>query len=981
MNDLIEGITFIVAAYNVENTLQRCVATLQAQVLENVEIIVVNDKSTDNTLDIAYKLCREDSLCRTICVSHLNNLGLPAVRNTGVDIAKMKYIWHVDGDDYLGSIHSAQIVLSLLQQYSLPALKINLFRKSESSQYSEPAEIMKNYLRFFKVVHPSYLESRFGHGASFSVIYSKELADMCGIRGIEDISIGEDQILNAQIFKTVPAIGFLDLPIYVYDQTGESMMRKSWGLHTFLEDRLYIHFLCITFSSEPTRANSALSQRTAYVLNRMISRSKMELNSNYSYLMKLCYLSDADRLRNNHADFNFKNPKFTQLLEEARRTLASSCPQWDIIFDDLFNKTEFILHVGAHKTATTYIQNLLEYSRYDLALEGVVFVNYLELRAELNQIKQQCIAEKKLFTLTKIQIYKIIIKLASRLLFKKPKRVIISDENIIQFNQSVNKHNYRSNLTCACYPSGFNLSVLESLVAFLPNCTVVYAIRTYSEYIQSQYLERIKWHPFTSFEDFCDIKFSLSNVSWMPIIRALTDLTDRLAARLWVYQFEHYKENPRILASILAGTKLSDINIEIKDSFRRKSPSAEVYSLLKKANNHLSGQSHARLYQKLLSYGYGSSKLHLFSQKEKSILEKRYLDHIQQIPLQYLDTFTLLPDLPGENSFQTLSSKPFGTTYIQVDKIKESDDTVEPIFKTNYLKTFESKIPYRNIEAFNDYNFCFTNLPKETNEVTCLLRVKNEEKNIAQVIRSCLNVFDKLVVIDNLSDDMTPEIVRDIIGRDSNASKMELHTYPFEVARCGVPHFNCPEKSVHSLAYFYNYSLSRCSTSDIFKWDGDMLITSDMIEALSDFIRDYQLAKEQFPDFLILGRPKGLTVYRGHDSKYYFFPRQVESEVRLFENVAYNSYVKDIVYERLNSTAAYRFVDSTDPVFIEYKDVEQDEFSHWNPGVFGFGIRKRTEYENYSLISRLTDPKNNFCTDDLIACGAKLFNQCLDSGM
>ena len=47
-----------------------------------------------------------------------------------------------------------------------------------------------------------------------------------------------------------------------------------------------------------------------------------------------------------------------------------------------------------------------------------------------------------------------------------------------------------------------------------------------------------------------------------------------------------------------------------------------------------------------------------------------------------------------------------------------------------------------------------------------------------------------------------------------------LYIYPFNVARCGEENSLCPEDSVHSLAYFYNYALSKCSKTYVCKWDG-----------------------------------------------------------------------------------------------------------------------------------------------------------------
>ena len=83
------GISFVIAAYNLGDSLVQCVRSIQEQSLDQIEILIVNDKSTDNTLDIATDLCITDPKKRTRCISHIRNLGLPSVRNTGVIAAQM----------------------------------------------------------------------------------------------------------------------------------------------------------------------------------------------------------------------------------------------------------------------------------------------------------------------------------------------------------------------------------------------------------------------------------------------------------------------------------------------------------------------------------------------------------------------------------------------------------------------------------------------------------------------------------------------------------------------------------------------------------------------------------------------------------------------------------------------------------------------------------------------------------------------------
>ena len=91
-------ITIIVAAYNIENYLPRCLDSILSQTYHNLEIIVVDDGSVDETGKICDEYAGKDSRIRVI---HQGNMGLSGARNSGLKIATGDYIGYVDGDDYI----------------------------------------------------------------------------------------------------------------------------------------------------------------------------------------------------------------------------------------------------------------------------------------------------------------------------------------------------------------------------------------------------------------------------------------------------------------------------------------------------------------------------------------------------------------------------------------------------------------------------------------------------------------------------------------------------------------------------------------------------------------------------------------------------------------------------------------------------------------------------------------------------------------
>lgn len=95
MDDLI---SVIVPVYNVENYLEKCVDSILNQTYKNLEIILVDDGSTDNCGKMCDEYAKKDGRIKVI---HKQNGGLSDARNAGIDIAQGEFIGFIDSDDYI----------------------------------------------------------------------------------------------------------------------------------------------------------------------------------------------------------------------------------------------------------------------------------------------------------------------------------------------------------------------------------------------------------------------------------------------------------------------------------------------------------------------------------------------------------------------------------------------------------------------------------------------------------------------------------------------------------------------------------------------------------------------------------------------------------------------------------------------------------------------------------------------------------------
>ena len=102
-----EKISVIIPAYNAEKYLEQCVESVRTQIYNNIEIIIVNDGSTDRTAEIIERLKEKDSRIRTL---HKRiNEGIGATRNSALELVTGQYILFLDSDDWIDPNHISDL--------------------------------------------------------------------------------------------------------------------------------------------------------------------------------------------------------------------------------------------------------------------------------------------------------------------------------------------------------------------------------------------------------------------------------------------------------------------------------------------------------------------------------------------------------------------------------------------------------------------------------------------------------------------------------------------------------------------------------------------------------------------------------------------------------------------------------------------------------------------------------------------------------
>lgn len=152
-------ITVIVPIYNAEQYLEKCIDSIINQTYTNLEIILINDGSTDNSGAICDEYAKKDSRIKVI---HKENGGQATARNVALDIATGDYIAFVDSDDYIDlemyntmylAIQSTSAEIAMCGRYEVSAdyTKKTAFFTMPNQEQWEENEIKKRFLTFNKL--------------------------------------------------------------------------------------------------------------------------------------------------------------------------------------------------------------------------------------------------------------------------------------------------------------------------------------------------------------------------------------------------------------------------------------------------------------------------------------------------------------------------------------------------------------------------------------------------------------------------------------------------------------------------------------------------------------------------------------------------------------------------------------------------------------------------------------------------------------
>ena len=212
-------VSVIIAAYNVGLYIERCMDSIVNQTLKDIEIIVVNDGSTDDTLEKLLIYANKDNRVKIV---DKKNEGIMEARKSGLDAASGEFLMFVDGDDWI-DINACEKLYKKSTKLNLDILCYGLYHAFDD--YLE----LKNIYDFKLAKGEEYLKLVLLNKARANTVLQflrKEFLIRNDIIFPSNIAYAEDLATTVTLACNDPVVGTLNEPLYYYYQRENSVTKK-----------------------------------------------------------------------------------------------------------------------------------------------------------------------------------------------------------------------------------------------------------------------------------------------------------------------------------------------------------------------------------------------------------------------------------------------------------------------------------------------------------------------------------------------------------------------------------------------------------------------------------------------------------------------------------------------------------------------------------------------------------------------------------
>ena len=225
------AISFIVPVYNCEKYLSQCLQSVLLQSNKCFEIIIINDGSTDNSLDVITEFSKNNK-----CIHYISteNNGVAIARNIGIGMAKGEYIAFLDSDDVLCKNALNSELIEIINKYKPDLIAMEYYLGTANLRKGD----LQSLKAYGSVFHDSKEFSSNMYNLFCSYIYKSSMIKENNIRFPDGIKYAEDGAFLYHAATIAKNAYLLKNPWFIYRIHGDSVMNKKRGFDFLIEGNI-----------------------------------------------------------------------------------------------------------------------------------------------------------------------------------------------------------------------------------------------------------------------------------------------------------------------------------------------------------------------------------------------------------------------------------------------------------------------------------------------------------------------------------------------------------------------------------------------------------------------------------------------------------------------------------------------------------------------------------------------------------------------
>lgn len=208
-------VSIIVPVYNSEKFIKECIDSILNQSYKNIEVVIVNDGSSDNTAMICNEYRQKDERIKVV---HQKNSGPSVARNNGIKNATGDFIQFVDSDDTIEKEMTEILVNEITDDVNLVISgfrTIKVIETKEIFEYYKPGahgvKNKKGFLEIFGELHKLRVIA-----STCNKLYDRDIIKINNLTFIDELTIGEDLLFNVEFIRNCKDVSLVDEILYNY---------------------------------------------------------------------------------------------------------------------------------------------------------------------------------------------------------------------------------------------------------------------------------------------------------------------------------------------------------------------------------------------------------------------------------------------------------------------------------------------------------------------------------------------------------------------------------------------------------------------------------------------------------------------------------------------------------------------------------------------------------------------------------------------